>query len=373
MNNQVESYINSLFDQIVLEGEAKELHDEILSNCMQRYDDLIAQGKSADEAFAIVRDGIGDISELLESYKPKANAANEAKEEPLYYQAFDAQGIRTLDVKADAASIKIIASADERFHVTLEPCVMPSLLFNCDAVHEGDTLAVRALHKNHLFDNYTWSDFTFDGERILKSLSLLFKGQKTITPRLVIAVPHGHMLNYRIDGQTGSVRISPLPIMSAKVNIASGYIHVESDPRLRANYIELKAASGSVELSGSAQDIELNSISGSVKANCDAGNLVAKSVSGSVRASGHIEQAVLKSTSGSVHLTTSNPAIREITTHSISGSIHISLPEAIDGFDLKARTVSGKVRNQFESSQWGTQNLHIDASSTSGSVNINKV
>ena len=45
--------------------QARDLRDEILSNTLQRYDDLLAEGRSEQEAYASALESIGDVEELL--------------------------------------------------------------------------------------------------------------------------------------------------------------------------------------------------------------------------------------------------------------------------------------------------------------------
>ena len=52
--------------------QARDLRDEILSNTLQRYDDLLAGGKSEQEAYASALESVGDVEELLSSL-PRAS------------------------------------------------------------------------------------------------------------------------------------------------------------------------------------------------------------------------------------------------------------------------------------------------------------
>jgi hypothetical protein len=65
VNNRIEIYVNELFagkpgDQYVLD-----IKEELLSNLNEKYDDLIADGKSEEEAYLLVIDGIGDVNDLI--------------------------------------------------------------------------------------------------------------------------------------------------------------------------------------------------------------------------------------------------------------------------------------------------------------------
>ncbi len=62
MRAQLAQYVNLLFAGA---ADAGEIRDEILQNTLDRYDDLIAQGKSEAAAYSLAIAGIGDISEIL--------------------------------------------------------------------------------------------------------------------------------------------------------------------------------------------------------------------------------------------------------------------------------------------------------------------
>lgn len=69
MKEQIEAYIDSLFGGAALTVRNAELRQEILQHTLDRYDDLIAAGKSEQDAFDEAVAGIGDVSELYERKK----------------------------------------------------------------------------------------------------------------------------------------------------------------------------------------------------------------------------------------------------------------------------------------------------------------
>lgn len=62
MREQLISYVELLFAGCT---EVDDMKQEILQNTLERYDDLIEQGKSPEAAYRLAISGIGDISELL--------------------------------------------------------------------------------------------------------------------------------------------------------------------------------------------------------------------------------------------------------------------------------------------------------------------
>ena len=59
---KLEKYIEYLFENAPDTKEAKEMKEEILSNLMEKYNDLLADGYSESEAYDIAVRGLGDIT-----------------------------------------------------------------------------------------------------------------------------------------------------------------------------------------------------------------------------------------------------------------------------------------------------------------------
>ena len=62
MKEQLTQYVKLLFAGA---RQAEDIQQEILQNTLERYDDLIAQGKTPQAAYQLSISGIGDINELL--------------------------------------------------------------------------------------------------------------------------------------------------------------------------------------------------------------------------------------------------------------------------------------------------------------------
>lgn len=62
MREQLIQYVELLF---AAAHNSTEIKQEILQNTLDRYDDLIAQGKPAEAAYRLAISGIGDINEIL--------------------------------------------------------------------------------------------------------------------------------------------------------------------------------------------------------------------------------------------------------------------------------------------------------------------
>ena len=64
MREQLTQYVNLLFAGV---KDSDDMRMEILQNTLDKYDDLISQGKSPEAAYRLAISGIGDISEFLGS------------------------------------------------------------------------------------------------------------------------------------------------------------------------------------------------------------------------------------------------------------------------------------------------------------------
>jgi hypothetical protein len=62
MREQLVSYVNLLFAGTT---DTEDIRQEILQNTLDRYDDLVAQGKAPEAAYRLAISGIGDINEIL--------------------------------------------------------------------------------------------------------------------------------------------------------------------------------------------------------------------------------------------------------------------------------------------------------------------
>lgn len=72
MKDQLCQYVELLFAGA---GDSEDIKQEILQNTLDRYDDLIAEGKSPEAAYRLAIIGIGDINEILGAVKPGVYSA----------------------------------------------------------------------------------------------------------------------------------------------------------------------------------------------------------------------------------------------------------------------------------------------------------
>ncbi len=69
MEDKLRAYMDHLFRDVPQTKKAVEIKEEILQNLVDKYRDLIAEGKSEEAAYNIAVASVGDLNELLDSLK----------------------------------------------------------------------------------------------------------------------------------------------------------------------------------------------------------------------------------------------------------------------------------------------------------------
>ncbi|NLB28753.1 MAG: hypothetical protein GX823_00770 [Clostridiales bacterium] len=80
MTDKISEHLDMLLENAPKTRRVEEMRQELLSGCLDKYEDLIADGMSAEEAFLEVAEGIGDVNELLGIIE-KGNVFDPAKNE----------------------------------------------------------------------------------------------------------------------------------------------------------------------------------------------------------------------------------------------------------------------------------------------------
>ena len=81
----------------------EEIKQEILQNTLDRFDDLISQGKSEEAAYRLAISGIGDIHEILGQEPKRAETAN-----PVADVQTEAEAVRNKKMRAIAIAMYIL-------------------------------------------------------------------------------------------------------------------------------------------------------------------------------------------------------------------------------------------------------------------------
>lgn len=69
MNENLKEYTEKIFKDAPKTKRASDLKEEIISNLIDKYNDLVESGKSKEESYNIAISNIGDVSELINNLK----------------------------------------------------------------------------------------------------------------------------------------------------------------------------------------------------------------------------------------------------------------------------------------------------------------
>ena len=107
MKEQLIQYVNLLFAGAT---GAEDMKQEILQNTLDRYDDLIDQGKSPEAAYRLAISGIGDINEILGNPQPQHIHAPASAPDLRSVIHEEAQDIQRRKMKAVAVALYILCA-----------------------------------------------------------------------------------------------------------------------------------------------------------------------------------------------------------------------------------------------------------------------
>lgn len=111
MNEKLRAYVEELFKDAPKTIQIVELKEEILQNTLDRYNDLLAEGKSEEAAYNISVAGIGDVSSLIDSLTAPVASSGYTREE----------------IAANGQKRSLLLSAAVALYIL---CVVPPVIFD---------------------------------------------------------------------------------------------------------------------------------------------------------------------------------------------------------------------------------------------------
>ena len=361
MNATVQRIVELLFEDLEMSAEVQAIKDEVMNNCQERYEDLLAQGLSEDEATGAVVESLKGMEEVLAQYprKPEAHACGVEDGEGL---VFPAAGLRSVKVSLFSDDVTIEPSDDGNVHVIYDREEMPDVSIRM----EGGCLTVsrdgeQKQKKGHGFDreNVTINSFS-DLGKLFRNLhvvvSLGNEGKITLTlpkgcaPDLNVRTLSGDISledvsagEVALNSTSGDISVENVEATVLTAATTNGEVNVDLPEELTLERAELRTTSGDVEARLNAQRCKAQSMSGDVTLEGRIREADVGSVSGDVNLRADVEQVIVKSVSGDVDVTCDSEELREITAQSTSGDVDVRLPGGIGCICLNTRTLSGDV------------------------------
>lgn len=350
-------------------AEAQAMHDELMTNCQDRFDDLVARGKSEDDAIAGVIESLKGMEEVVAAYPKKRACDDTVRDECDECDEDDgecvvrigAEGLAALDYDVRNCDLQLEAYNGTDIVVRYDRDDGVSL----DVRREGDCLRIAT-------DGQERHRAVNDCESLMGALRGLVShwindfGSTDVT----VSVPSELALRLNARSASGDIEAEGVRLTEADIGTASGDIKLRAPMDTRMSRLKLATASGDVAFRASADGISIKTMSGDIDGGCDCERLDCGSVSGDIKLEAACGEANLKSVSGDVRMKCELRAPRNIDAQSTSGNVRVSLP-ADANVRLSANTVSGSVRNAFSDSA-DPDATRVRAKSVSGNVDISK-
>ena len=400
MNASIQGIIDHMFKDTVDNAETRALHEELLNNCLEHYDDLISRGMSDTEAIDAVVESLKGMKEVIDEYPKKGAAAqqNGSKaagqeekkeapqgsvpeihadepvreappvEKPSEY-TYDPAVIRKLRTELKNCDLKVGLSQDGRIHVRCED--MEQIVCEVD----GSTLSVKILDKAK--KTIEEESRMLNGQEFTMKSLLNFIGKAigsvasniSVGWDVYIDLPQAALSEMDLNAKSGDIEVKAVMPEKLSAHNMSGDISVNAINGAPAGRVTISAMSGEIAFNGNADSILLSSMSGDVEARGIYRTAELKSTSGDAELDGEAEEIRVNSVSGDVTVDLRSAAARSIQARSTSGDVDIDLPAGTDSVHTQMSSVSGSVHCSVPDGGAGAR-LQIVANSVSGDVTV---
>ena len=391
MNNLVKELIDNMFRNVEENDETRALHDELMINCQERFEDLLAGGMSEEEAVNAVRDSLGGMQEVIDGYPRKAEEVQEKMEaeekdtESSGEYIRSMYGISGIMVESGSHDVEIVPGSGDQMVIRCDRNTR--LEFTTD----DGTMTVRTVTlADEVCDNVGTAARSDEDTGFMDlSLNELLTRVKSIVDTAArsvidwvsrkgfvddslihIEVPAELVSCIEVNSASGDVRISGMKAKEYTIRSASGDINLECDRKERIERLTASSASGDIQAQSVwASSAEISSISGDLDVEGDFGDLTCKSVSGDVEVEGTALNAWVKSVSGDVDVGLEQAQTGEICLETTSGDVELRLPADCPAVKLKTSTTIGETDCGVENAGEGAP-LSVSASTISGDISI---
>ena len=366
MNQTVKRIVDILFQDVVENEETNALHEELMNNCQEHYQDLISRGLSEDEAVGEVVESLKGMKDVIAQYPkktaPDAAAADEGK-------TWVFSGMNSLKADTSDQDIFVGPSADGDIHVY---CDDPEGLKTETSGSQLRIEGVKRIAKaaSSAFEMKEGEEISFTG-----LLNMVGKAIRNVTssfmagPAIRVEVPDGQMNEIELESRSGDIECSCAMARKMTVRTTSGDVSLEPVTEKTAESLRVSSMSGEADVHGSALDAEITSMSGDVTVDGVFETLKIQNTSGDAKFTGTALELTGHTVSGDLEVTVENTSLKKIQAESISGDVDINLPAGLTGVHAECSTVSGDCLSRV-SDAGAAAAVQIRAKSVSGDVTV---
>ena len=370
MNQTVKRIVDILFQDTVENDETRALHEELMNNCQEHYQDLISRGLSEDEAVAEVVESLKGMKDVIGQYPKKTSGPSSFSEEQEEDEGkcFVFNGADTLKVETTDQDITVNPSADGAIHVWCDDAEGVKAELVDGAVYVTGQKKSEKVAASFQFP---------EGEEVSISgiLNMVGKAIRNMVPNIqggppiTIEVPDGQMKEIELNSRSGDIECYCAMARKMTVRSTSGDVTLQPETEKTAEKMIVSTVSGEAEVHGSALEAEVSSMSGDVTVDGVFETLEMKSTSGEVEFNGSVMEVNASAISGDVSLTIENTTVKQIAGKSTSGDVEIYLPRGLRSVHAECASVSGDCCSRVSDAGMNAE-VQIRAKSISGDVTV---
>ena len=370
MNQTVKRIVDILFQDVEENEETNALHEELMNNCQEHYQDLIDRGLSEDEAVGEVVESLKGMKDVIAQYPKKSGGAAAAQDEG-EGSSWTFTDAEILSADTSDQDLYVSTSADGAVHVR---CDDPEEL---TVEKTGGRIVIRGKNKSQRA-GHAGSAFEMpEGEEISLSgiLNMVGKAIRNVTISLqsgepiYIEVPDVQMKEIELNSRSGDIECHCVMARKMIARSTSGDVTLEPETEKTAEKLIVSTVSGDLEVHGSALEADAGSMSGDVTVDGVFETLDMKSTSGGVEFTGSVLELTASSISGDVSANVENNTVKRITAKSTSGDVEINLPDGLRSVHAECSTVSGDCLSRVSDAGMDAA-VQIRAKSVSGDVTV---
>ncbi len=380
MNDTVARIVEIMFQDVEMNEEVSAIRDEVMNNCQERYNDLVASGMNEDDAIAAVIESLKGMDDVLAPYK-RREAPQEGKK--LDYYLFNADEVRKIDATLVSEDVAIEPSEDEMYHIKWDREKTP--LVRCDVQNgvlkierkkdeafvgrdEKERVKVETGNNDMHFDDLDSAidSLTNAVDSTLKSVAAtlrsLFGGKGdgihikfnfSSDGKVTIQVPEGAMPDVKLLTTSGDLGISDVALGGLSITTTSGDVHIDLSEEQHLREAGIRTTSGDIETTLYADEMNVSTISGDTEIEGRIGKLHVGSTSGDIDVRADVVNMNFKSVSGDVDMEFDSDELREVSGSTISGDIDIDLPVGLGLMAIQTQTRSGDVCTRYSTNDFG--------------------
>lgn len=417
MNATVARIVELMFEDLEMSDEVQAIHDEVMNNCQERFDDLVACGMSEDEATAAVVESLKGMDEVLAAYPKKKTGAtveidldasddseDDKDSEPRKY-AFSPDMVRTMVVETLSHNVEISESDDGMVHVECESEDIEVTLadgrlgikYRGDGVQRTGKNSTAKMHaKGFHIDMEEGFDLRTLFDKISVSLREMSENMHIkigLDDTVEIKVPSDlylesvhiattsgdveirsmddllHARRVTITSASGDVTLENNIIEELSINSTSGDIEINNEEHHTMRSLRVRTTSGEIEGEIYTDSCEMNTISGDMDLEGRYGALTVGSTSGDVTVRADVRQMRFRSVSGDMELNFDSREIESIQGQTVSGDVDVRLPGGMTVSEFKTHSTSGD-SNCSVSHGSGENSVRININTVSGDIDV---